>query len=575
MKKRARTRPSAPPRSVPAVQRELWARLVVLLAPVLCFGRAVPYAFARSWDDGRFIVDNPDVRQPSWDGLVRMFTTVQFEAYHPLHLLSYWLDVPWVGTAHLQLTATVVHAVSLTLWIAALLLSYELLRRLGAQPWAAVVGTLAFGLHPAQVEVVSWASARKDVLALLFVVASLLVQLSAAGPLSGRAWLSRALYVCALLSKTTALPLPLFALGLDCLVRRRPLRAALLWHLPGLILGAGVSIAVLTIWREHSMVRQTLGDEGQALVRFTQTLGHQLATALWPSRVSPMYGNQTLAAWRLGRTLCFCAYVLACLLALRSRRGLLAAGLLGFAIFLLPASNLVPLYFPLQDRYVSLPLFALGVALAGCGASATEPNARRSVLLDLAAIAVVCAGARTVQYAAEWQSEPRLWGHAVRAQPDADYAYLKLGEVRREAGDFEGAIAAYRGALAVAPLRTLAHAGLFEVVARRDERYANIFPSRARQLAQQYYQRLPNAEKLREFPAQLWAMGYVRSVELPIQALIVYDDMPEGILLQSAQSALRAGRKSLAQFYLHSLKEAPTGEPLASLYKEPYFRVVP
>jgi protein O-mannosyl-transferase len=551
----------------------------VVFVPLLCFGRALSYPFARSWDDGRFIVDNPDVLHPSWDGFVRIWTTVQFEAYHPLHLLSYWLDVPWTPADDLQLTATVVHATSLLLWTAALLLSYALLRRLDAPLAAALLGTLAFGVHPAQVEVVCWASGRKDVLALLFVAASLLAQLSAAGPFSGRAWLSRSLYVCALLSKTTALPLPLFALALDVIARKRPWRAALLWHLPGLLLGVGVSVAVLTIWRDHNMLRQTLGDEGMALVRVTQTLGHQLGTALWPSRVSPMYASQSLTQCELSRTLWCALYVLACLLALRSRFGLLASGLLGFGLFLLPASNLVPLYFPLQDRYASLPLFALGVAIAGCASGTPLVTRRlkptRNWAIDVGFIALACVCVRTVQYAGVWESELRLWGHAVRAQPDADYAYLKLGEVRREAGDLEGAIAAYHGAIRVAPLRTLAHAGLFEVVARRDERIYKLAPSHARQLAEQYYQRLSNTEALRTFTAQLWSMGYVRAVELPIQALLMIDAIPQGIVLQSAQSALKARRRSLARFYLHSLQEPPKGEPLASVYAEPYFRVAP
>ncbi|HTU62550.1 MAG TPA: hypothetical protein VMF89_29015, partial [Polyangiales bacterium] len=404
------------------------------LVPIVCFGRALSYPLARSWDDGRFIVDNPDVPHPSWDALVRMFTTVQFEAYHPLHLLSYWLDVPWVGTHDLQLTATAVHCVSLGLWIAALSLSYELMRRLGAPLWAALLGTLVFGVHPAQVEVVCWASGRKDVLALLFSAASLLVQLSAAGPYSGRAWLSRGLYVCALLSKTTALPLPLVALALDCLARKRTLRESLLWQLPSLLLGVGVSFAVLSIWREHSMVRQTLGDEGLGLVRFVQTLGHQLRTAVWPSRVSPMYSTHSIAHWQLGRTLLCGAYLVACVLALRSTRGLMAAGLVGFGLFLLPASNLVPLYFPLQDRYASLPLFALGLAIAGAGiaapSTAKQKKPTRNFAIDAGYVALIFLCLRTVQYAGVWQSELRLWGHAVRAQPDADYAYLKLGEVR-------------------------------------------------------------------------------------------------------------------------------------------------
>jgi hypothetical protein len=109
---------------------------------------------------------------------------------------------------------------------------------------------------------------------------------------------------------------------------------------------------------------------------------------------------------------------------------LLATGLIGFGLFLLPASNLVPLYFPLHDRYASLPLFALGLGIACYGvtsvptpgpktSSARKQRARFSIT-DLGFIVLAFLCLRTVQYEGVWETELRLWCHAVRAQPDAD-----------------------------------------------------------------------------------------------------------------------------------------------------------
>jgi tetratricopeptide (TPR) repeat protein len=513
-----------------------------------------------------------------------MFSSVQFEAYHPLHLLSYWLDVPLASAfagPESTLTACIVHGVSLALWILALQQVFLLLCELGVPVWAAALGSLYAGVHPAQVEVVSWASARKDVLALLFCASSLRLQLSAAGPWQLRAWLSRALYVCALLSKTTALPLPLFGLCLDVLVRRKPLRAALLWQLPSLALGIGVSATVVSIWQEHSMLRGTLGGPGLALLRASQTLGHQLLTALWPQRVAPMYSTQSIVELSPARSVACVAYLIACVVAWRARRGLTLSGLLGFGLWLLPAANLVPLYFPLQDRYVSLPLFSLGCALAGLAAApapATNAKAkspRRFQLRNFAYLLLACLMVRTVQYAGVWENEPRLWGHAVRTQPDAEYARLKLGEVRRESGDLEGAIRAYRNAILLFPQRKLAHAGLFEVVARRDERQYHLSPSRARRFAQSYYELMERPTALRDLASQLRANGYVRAIEIPLWAVQQQDPLPDSVLSQVSLSALRSGQASLARFYVHLLEKPPEHEPLTSLAREPYLRVVP
>jgi tetratricopeptide (TPR) repeat protein len=355
--------------------------------------------------------------------------------------------------------------------------------------------------------------------------------------------------------------------------RKKPWRQALLWQLPSALIAVGSSALVLTIWHDHAMVRGTLGGPELAPLRVSQTLGAQLLTALWPSRTAPMYASQTLLSVQLGRSLACVVYLLACIWAYRRRLGLVFTGLLGFAIWLAPAANAVPLYFPLQDRYASLPVFSLSLALAGVLAVAKPPS--RSQLQGLAAVACVALGLRTWQYAGEWQSEPRLWGHAVSTQPDAEYAYLKLGEARREAGDLDGAISAYQGAIHVAPGRKLAHADLFEVVARRDERWNGAPTGQARSLAQHYYAILDKPMALREFTSQLWPLHYVRAIELPLQALQFYQPLPENALGQAALNAYTSGRPTIARFYLHALNHAPTQGPLALLYEEPYFRVVP
>ena len=535
--------------------------LAIGVASVATFMRAVPYPFMRSWDDARFIADNPDVHTVSWGAFVRMWTSVQFEAYHPLHLLSYWLDVPWSGA-----NPAVVHAVSLALWVCGLWLVYFWLRALSVQPWAAVLCTLLFGLHPAQIEVVSWATGRKDVLALLFCAASLLGNARARDPWDFAAWFGRIAYLLAILCKTTALPLPLFALAIDVLVRGVPARQAALRQLPSALIAAAISGVVVWIWREHAMLRTNLGGPALALLRASQTLGHQLGTALWPSSTAPMYSTHDVARVDALRTVLAGLYLAACVLALRTRNGLLGAGLIGFGVWLAPASNLVPMYFPLQDRYVSLPL--LGLALALAGALPARPH-------FLAWVVLLGLMARTWQYAGEWQSDQQLWGHAASTQPDAEYAWLKLGEVRRDAGALDGAIDAYREAVHVAPLRKLAHAALFEAVARRDERHMKAASSRARELAKIYYERLDQPGALRDLVGQLWSHGYLRSAELPMQALLRHEPKSDVMLAHAAQTALRERQRGVARFYVHAMRTPPHDGPLRDLFAEPYFQVVP
>ena len=546
-----------------------WRALALIAAAVFAvFARALPYPLLRSWDDGRFILDNPDVQQPSVAALMRILGDQHFEAYHPLHLLSYWLDVPWFGP-----TPAVVHGISLVLWIVALCCLYVALRSLAITAWPAVLGTLACGIHPVQVEAVVWATGRKDVLALLFASASLLFHLRAGSAWDRMAWLSRGAYVLALLSKTTTLPLPLVLIAIDVLGRRVPSRQALLRQAPSFAFAAAASFGTLSIWREHTMLRTNVGDASLAPLRIAQTLGHQLLTAIWPARTAPMYPTAQVIATEPMPFVAVASWIALCVVALLRGARLAAAGLISFGLLMVPVSNLVPMYFPLQDRYLSLPLAGLALAFAGALSFVGGPSRRGALIVASLAVAVL--GIRTAQYASMWQSDLRLWEHAASTQPDADYAWLKLGEVRREQGELEGAISAFQTAVHVAPLRKLAHAALFESVALRDERIAKRTPSQARQLAQRYYEHMDSVQGLHELAGFLLQNGYARAIELPLQIIIARESLPDNALEKIARAQLREGRTSLARFYVASMHE-PTKDPeLAALLAQFTFRVVP
>ncbi|HET6335731.1 MAG TPA: hypothetical protein VFG30_21045 [Polyangiales bacterium] len=547
---------------------EWTARAVIAVAAFAVFARALPYPLQRSWDDGRFILDNSDVLHPSFAALQRIVSKPQFEAYHPLHLLGYWLDVPWSGA-----TPWVLHATSLALWVIGLWFLYAAMRALSITPWVAVLGTLACGLHPVQVEAVVWATGRKDVLAMLFASASLWSHLRASTAWDRFAWVSRLAYALALLSKTTALPLPLVLLAIDLLARNLRLGPALLRQLPSFAIGAAATAGVLVIWRDNVMLRTTVGGASLAPLRFVQTVGHQLLTAVWPSRTAPMYATGQVIEYDVSAFVAVLTWLSVCAAAWRTGARLVLAGLIGFGLLMLPVSNLVPMYFTLQDRYLSLPLVGLALAFAAFIDSAGGANRRGAAIVG--SLLVAALGLRTVQYVGAWESETRLWGHAASTQPDADYAWLKLGEVRRDHAELEGAIVAFQTAIQVAPLRKLAHAALFEAVALRDERISGLTPSNARTLAQRYYESMDSQQGLQELASFLLQRGYLRTLELPLQIIIAREKLPDDALQKIARAQLREGRRSLARFYAAGMQKKTEDPELRALLDQFSFRVLP
>lgn len=548
-----------------AARRTGLACALICIATLLTFARAIPYPLQTSWDDGRFLIDDPYVHAVSLRNLLAIFTQPHFEAYHPLHLLAYWIDVPWFGA-----NALVLHTVNALLWCAALCALYGCMRALGIGERSALLGTLLCGLHPVQVEAVSWATGRKDVLALLFTAASMLLHLRSRAGNDRAAWSSHACFLCAALSKTTALPLPLFLIALDRLARGSDVRAALGRQLPKLVIALGLGCGVVAIWEHNEMLRETSGGAALAPLRLSITWSHQLATALWPSANAPMYSTRALSTPSFGAFVGPLAFALACIALARARLWLALAGLVGFALWMLPVSNLVPMYFPLQDRYLSLPLVGLTLAFAAL----LDAKPTRTDLV-FATLLVLALAARSVQYQGVWRSELALWGHAASTQPEAEYAWLKLSEVRRDAHDLEGAIAAARAHVSVAPERRLAWAGLFEVTALRDERNHGIAPSRARELARRYYDALDDAAALRRLAGELLAGGYLRALELPLSRSLALE-LPEDALLEAAAlTQTRAGRGSIAQLYLRAMRRPSQRPELASLPARSYFPVLP
>src|SRR5437879_9524510 len=80
---------------------------------------------------------------------------------------------------------------------------------------SAGVAALVFAIHPLRVESVAWVTERRDVLSALFYLVAILVYLRACERgVRGRGWywLSVAVFVCALLSKSMAVSLPVVLL---------------------------------------------------------------------------------------------------------------------------------------------------------------------------------------------------------------------------------------------------------------------------------------------------------------------------------------------------------------------------
>jgi hypothetical protein len=172
--------------------------------------------------------------------------------------------------------------------------------RAGLRPDAgALLAASLFALHPMRVEVVAWASGQPYALAGSFFLLSLYAYLrycelrrevAPGGRAMGLLALSVLAYLCAVLSKSSAIFLPVVLLLLDYFpLRRRLDRRLLVEKLPHFALGAALGVAI---------VRGTSGAQGDnpfeldlaARIAYAlHSLPFHLGKTLWPAELLPSY----------------------------------------------------------------------------------------------------------------------------------------------------------------------------------------------------------------------------------------------------------------------------------------------
>jgi hypothetical protein len=117
------------------------------------------------WDDESLIVRNPLIKAS--DGLYRIWCSSEAFDYWPIINTTFWIEWRMWG-----MHPTGYHIANLLLHIAASLLIWIILRRLSIP--GAFLAALVFAVHPVNVESVAWIAQRKNTLAMLFFLLSIL-----------------------------------------------------------------------------------------------------------------------------------------------------------------------------------------------------------------------------------------------------------------------------------------------------------------------------------------------------------------------------------------------------------------
>ncbi len=392
------------------------------------------------WDDLPLIVMNDSLGH--LETLPALFTEDLWAAsgagrvdsgyYRPLVLLSFSLDKALFGGAALGY-----HLHSIAWHLLAVGLLFFLLRDIAGEA-GALAGATVFSLHPVQSECVAWISARNDLMATSLGLFALVV-LHQSGRSRVRFWLGVLLALGAVLSKESAILLPLLLLVLDgCRAREeRSLRSYGALGL-GLLLGlglralAGVGGAVLPTAQGWALVAEHLVD----------WVGIMGASVVWPSSVTSardLYWTDLepdLRVW-VG----WAGLVLAGVLGMLSR-GVQRRGVLGGLAWLVAGLGLtlVPLADKggFGDRFWYMPLVGVAVMVA-------VSTSRRLGPWLAVAVAVPALVVLSVRLP-DWQDDAQMWAAAARDVP-SPVNHVGLGHAMSRQDRLKRAHVAFAGAL--------------------------------------------------------------------------------------------------------------------------------
>ena len=387
--------------------------------------------------------------------------------YRPLVTVSYGLDAQWSGARPLgyHVTNIALHAVATVLFLA-------VLRRFALPPAVAALGALVFAVHPALAAAVAWIPGRNDSLLAVFSLAAWLMFLrDRARPSRVDRALHLGLFALALLTKETAIALPLVWIAQALLVdagarggeaapapgertppapdERRPAfgldAVVYLAGWAGLVGGAVLVHRLLSGGVSAVSVGALAGNVPQLFA--------SLGKVVFPLDPAVLSAPEDLSPWP--GVVAAAGFAAAARFVPGVRWRVVALGGAAFVLLMMPVLA-VPGTLVLDNR---LYLPACGVLLAIAEivrAAVFERPApvevpERRLFVALSAVVVLVLAVVTSGYEASFH-DPRAFARAaVAGAPHSALAHFCLGKAYQTGGEEDRAIAEYETSLALGP----------------------------------------------------------------------------------------------------------------------------
>ena len=428
-----------------------WTVIVALLAMALYLPTI---GFGLVYDSNPQILIDDFVHQPRhlFDVLsLRVMGMDVLDFNRPVNLFTLLVDSLFWGK-----NPAGYHFTNLLLHGATVAVLFRWLLQLTGKQWAALAAALLFAIHPLHCETVVEVGYREDLLATLFLLAGLLCATAFRPNEQGNAW--RLIWlpgigagVCFFLSvasKESGVAGPAALIVYWLLFRRHDEgEAQEKLRLPSrpwliLITGIGLSVAAFLAIRFALEPKNSAIFEGPPsrmaptwgalLIAQCRIFAGEFQRIIWPVNLCADYNGYSIKGIQPVDSLVVLSLLLAaqgylCVFGRQWRLFTLGVALFWFS--LAPVSNLIPIYRPMADRFLYMPMTGLALMVAA-GLGAARPPGHRivsfwpwGVLLAMACLSSMS----TWREEQNWREELALWQTTAERNPLSFNAWLGVG----------------------------------------------------------------------------------------------------------------------------------------------------
>ena len=437
---------------------------VIVLAGILAYANSLTNDYV--WDDASSILRNQTIQDMGNIGQVfhedqHRYGRGQGNFYRPVLALSFMVDYALSNPAPGQDPGPLIFHITNTIWhIAAALLLYALLIRLGAPRFVQFAVPLIYVVHPLHTQAVTYISGRGDPMAGAFVLLGMWCALreGSIGKRAAGIAAAMACLVAGLLSKESAAVFPFLLL---ILALGAPTRSESSVARPTLARFIPVAMALL-ITVVYGILRATVlqfGEDaampdaplGQRIVETGQALAIYLRLMVVPTGLHMERTLDGVPAWVAGMGYGALTVMLVALVwSIRAKKTRIAMGLGWFLVAWFPISGLIPLNAPMAEHWMYLPMAGLLWAVAEAVEPLTRSPRAKPVATGLVYGACLILLVLTVSRNRDWRDNETLFRDTLAHNPNTARVHFNLAVTYEDLeGNIPGAQRHYRRVLEI------------------------------------------------------------------------------------------------------------------------------